>query len=116
MREEYITYTDTELRALLTQGIAIHREAVDSLEVVYTGDTIFGALLRPENDFLFQAYLFIVEVTYLDGDAKKAVERGHVHGSDIVQNRHIFRHVTKLMLVHISARFETSVYYSYHFF
>lgn len=64
-----------------------------------------GLLQLGANSRLFRSHTFITEVTYLDGDRSKAAQYGHVHVLDIVENAHLFRHVTYLVIVHISQKY-----------
>jgi ribonuclease BN (tRNA processing enzyme) len=60
---------------LKAEGVDIMTEETAEVELVYTGDTTFEGLCRPELDFVFKAEILIMEVTYLDGDEQKAVGR-----------------------------------------
>ena len=62
--------TEAEVEAEAEGGV----EAAPQYEFVYTGDTTFAGLLRPEISYIFRADILVVEVTYLDGSKEKAAE------------------------------------------
>jgi ribonuclease Z len=99
---EYRHKRGAEIRALKQQGHTIVGPPVETLEVVYTGDTTFEGLLR--NNFVFSAPMLIMELTYLDGDSTAAVKYTHVHISDIVNNWEMFQNQF-VVFVHISPRY-----------
>ena len=49
----------------------------ESVEVVYTGDTVMEALVS--QPLVWRARLVIMEVTYLDGDGAAAAQNHHIH-------------------------------------
>ena len=49
----------------------------ESVEVVYTGDTVMSALVS--QPLVWRARLLIMEVTYLDGDGAAAAKNHHIH-------------------------------------
>lgn len=49
----------------------------ESVEVVYTGDTLMKGLLS--QPLVWKARLLIMEVTYLDGDRAVALKNFHIH-------------------------------------
>ncbi|CAN0452387.1 unnamed protein product, partial [Laminaria digitata] len=49
----------------------------ESVEVVYTGDTVMSAL--SSQPLVWRARLLIMEVTYLDGDGAAAAKNQHIH-------------------------------------
>lgn len=77
------------------------------LELVYTGDTNVEGLLLEENKFLFSAFYFITELTYLDGPYQKAKDYFHLHIDDIKDNLTLFKNVKQLIFVHFSQRYST---------
>jgi hypothetical protein len=86
-----------ELRDLPSKEVYIRKnngeeiyDTTEILELVYTGDTLFSALLRPEHAFLFTSQLFITELTYLDGERSKAISYSHIHLEDILEYAFLF--------------------------
>lgn len=49
----------------------------ETVEVVYTGDTVMAPLVALPQ--VWSARLLIMEVTYLDGDRAAAVKTHHIH-------------------------------------
>lgn len=49
----------------------------ETVEVVYTGDTVMSALVALPQ--VWKARLLIMEVTYLDGGTEAAVKHRHIH-------------------------------------
>jgi ribonuclease Z len=97
-----------ELGRLKKEGVNIYGDPYETLEVVYTGDTIFDGLLLPENAFIFSANLFFIELTYIDGERSKALNWSHVHIDDIVDNELLFKKVKSLVFVHLSSKYSVS--------
>lgn len=102
--EQYFNIPSTEIRELKRRGIQVTCEDTETLELVYTGDTVFEALMLPCNTFVFESPILILELTYLDGDKSKATDRGHIHLDDIVQNSEIFKN-QQIVFVHLSERY-----------
>jgi hypothetical protein len=105
---QYTGLANKEIGQLKKSGIQIFEEPFETLEVVYTGDTLFDALLKPENLCLFNANLFFIELTYLDGDREKAFSWFHVHLEDIVENSEMFDNVGTVVFVHLSQKYSYS--------
>lgn len=101
---EYQTMTSAELKAIRKSGVDITAPGFEKLELVYTGDTKFSALLRPENQFVFQSPILIMELTYLNGDYQKALQWEHVHIQDIISNHHLFSN-ENIIFVHLSQKY-----------
>lgn len=102
--EQYLNIPSKEISELKRRGVKITHEDSESLELVYTGDTIFEGLTLPANKFIFESPILILELTYLDGDKSKAIDRGHIHLDDIVQNSQEFRN-QQIVFVHLSERY-----------
>lgn len=99
---EYSNKTPNELKELRLQGIDIISPPIETLDTVYTGDTIFEGLLK--NPFVFQAPVLITECTYLDGAREKAGKWSHIHIEDIVEYADLFQNQI-LILVHLSQKY-----------
>jgi ribonuclease Z len=93
-----------EIGELKRNGVKITSDNVETLELVYTGDTIFSGLIQECNMFIFDAPILIMELTYLDGDKQKSIDRGHVHLDDVVDNMSIFNN-QQIVFVHLSERY-----------
>ena len=88
-----------------SQKIELRDLEGEKLEFVYTGDTLFNdCFLNPANSFIFQSPILFTELTYLDGDYSKAIEWGHIHMQDIVNNYHLF-HNSMIIFGHISTKY-----------
>lgn len=101
---------DRHYLASLRQETGVQTHTVETnLHLVYTGDTTFAGLLSPATRFIFQAPILIMEMTYLDRSNgrsyAKALEYGHVHIEDVIQNESWFTHVQCLVLVHLSMKY-----------
>jgi hypothetical protein len=105
---QYVGIANKEIGQLKKAGTQIFEDPYETLEVVYTGDTLFDALLRPENLLLFNANLFFIELTYLDGDRGKASSWFHVHLEDIIENSEMFDNVGTVIFVHLSQKYSYS--------
>lgn len=68
------------------------------------GDTTFAGLTKPALSFVFTAEILILEVTYLDGDMQKCIDRGHVHLQNVADGLHLFRN-NHIVIVHISQKY-----------
>jgi ribonuclease Z len=104
--DQYIGLTGRELGQLKSKGIKIESDAIkkENLDLVYTGDTTFDALILPENLFIFAADIIILECTYLDGPQAKALQYQHIHLLDIVDNAQVFGN-KQIVLTHLSSRY-----------
>jgi hypothetical protein len=101
---EYQCLHPKEIGELKKSGIPIFGPAEEHLDMVYTGDTTFQGLLRPSNSFIFHAPVLIMELTYLDRDVSKALQHGHVHIQDIIDNEHVFFN-DQIVFVHLSQKY-----------
>lgn len=107
LRPEYATFTRDQLKALRAEGNEPNI-ITEKLEIVYTGDTTFRGLIgNPEVHFIFQSPILIMEMTYLDGDRKKAIDRSHVHIEDFIENAEFFNN-DMIFLVHLSQKYSFS--------
>lgn len=105
---EYEGFTQEQFGRLRASGItSFNGPPTESLELVYTGDTTFTGLTTPENTFIFQAPILIMEVTYLDGKVEKALERGHIHLQDVIDNAHLFQN-QQIVFCHLSQKYSMS--------
>eukprot|EP01033_Poteriospumella_lacustris_P009766 gene9766-6993_t len=100
--------TSEQISKLRIDGISIKEPDVEQLEIVYTGDTLFSGLLRPENAFVFQAPILIMELTYLDGKREKAIDKTHVHLDDVVEHAERFEN-QQVVFVHLSQKYSASM-------
>lgn len=102
--KQYSTLSGREIGELRKSGERLNEDDTESLEFVYTGDTVFEGLMQPCNQFIFSAAIIVLELTYLDGDRQKAIDRGHIHLTDIVENAHLFKN-QQIIFVHLSERY-----------
>jgi ribonuclease Z len=107
MLPQYEHLSSAERKVLRAQGIELSPKQW-TLDIVYTGDTTFEALLLPENAFIFTAPVLILEATYLDGESSKAKERGHIHLDEIIEHAHLFQNEA-ICFVHLSAKYSASM-------
>ena len=104
LKSEYAHLDGDQIKQLRLDGVAIRDVTKEVCEVVYTGDTVFSALLEPALNFIFNAEVLIMECTYMDGLREKALKYSHVHIYDIVSHSHMFRN-KMVLLVHISRKY-----------
>ncbi|CAM9981744.1 unnamed protein product, partial [Choristocarpus tenellus] len=83
------------------QGVEVTRTK-ETVEVVYSGDTVMSALLPVEE--VWQARLLIMEVTYLEGSTSDAAKHQHIHVQDILDNVSRFSDTEQLVIAHVSER------------
>ena len=102
--KQYSNLSGREIGELRKSGERLNEDDTESLEFVYTGDTVFEGLMQPCNHFIFSAAILVLELTYLDGDRQKAIDRGHIHLGDIVENAHLFQN-QQIIFVHLSERY-----------
>ena len=102
--KQYSNLSSQEIGELRRSGTKLTHEDTESLEFVYTGDTVFEGLMQPCNQFIFSAAILVLELTYLDGDRTKAVDRGHIHLMDVVENSNLFKN-EQIIFVHLSERY-----------
>lgn len=100
---QYETLSTQEINDVKRSGACV-TGLHENIEIVYTGDTTFDGLLSPENRFIFNASVLIIELTYLDGDEEKAVTTGHIHLNDIIRHADIFKN-QQIVFCHISPRY-----------
>jgi ribonuclease Z len=101
----YLHYTPQQLSSLHKQQIPTN-SVIETVEVVYTGDTIFSALLSPDLSFVFTAEILLIEMTYLDGDRQKVAKHCHVHLDDFIEHIDMFRN-RQIIFMHLSSRYGT---------
>lgn len=104
---QYQHLSGPEIGELKRSGVQVRGEDTEAVEVVYTGDTVFEALLLPENVFVFSSPVLIMELTYLDGDKERATGHGHVHIADVIENAAVFQNQA-IIFCHISSRYSPS--------
>jgi hypothetical protein len=104
LKEEYKVMDEEGIRLSRLHGKDIYAPGYDTLELVYTGDTVMSGLLDPRNDFVFKAPILITELTYLEGDRSKAAEFGHMHTDDIIENIDKFQNQF-ILFVHLSQKY-----------
>lgn len=104
LKPEYEGFQQEQFKELRAANTEIRLPAREVCELVYTGDTVFSELLKPELNFLFEAEVLIMECTYMDGEPEKALKYAHVHVHDIVSSADRFKNKT-LFLVHISRKY-----------
>ena len=100
------THRKHEIEELRRQGLQVYAEtSAETLELVYTGDTTFDGLLDERNRFIFSAQILIMELTYLDGERSRAVDRGHVCIDDVIEHAQLFTTCDHVVFCHISERY-----------
>jgi ribonuclease Z len=104
---QYKHLSSNELGRLKKSGANIYLPNYESLEFVYTGDTIMEGLLTKQNKFIFQSPILFIEVTYIDGDVSKAHDWGHIHLDEIIKNADRFQNQI-LVLCHLSSKYSLS--------
>lgn len=106
LRSEFSNYSKTDLGELKRRRVNVYDEPVENLEMVYTGDTTFEGIhpTRTLGINVFMAEILIMELTYLDGDRSKAIERYHVHIQDIIENAHVFLN-KQIVFCHLSSKY-----------
>ncbi len=102
---EYQHLSHKEISIMAKEGKKFLSDPIERLELIYTGDTTFAGLMKPQNAFIFQSPLFITELTYLDGDYEKAMQWNHIHIQDIINFQDLFDTVGKIVFVHISQKY-----------
>lgn len=105
LREEFRHMDRLELKAVIAAQADVYTASSEALQLCYTGDTVMSGLLHPESLFVFSAPLLIMELTYLDGDAAKSVQWGHVHIDDVLHNASLFRN-DQVLFVHLSQKYQ----------
>lgn len=105
LKPEYQNLDGNVIRELVQSGVSVKADAVEKIEVAYSGDTCRHGLMkdslhspRSEDEHLsksatylrqaFQAELLVCELTFLDSaedeaQMEKSVERGHLHINDL---------------------------------
>ena len=103
---EYSELKGQALGELKKQGIEPFQQVcLESLELVYTGDTTFAGLLEEATRFIFTAQILIMELTYLDGPKTRADTTGHVHIDDVLENAALFKDCQHVVFCHLSERY-----------
>lgn len=102
LKPEYQGLPGEEIGRLRKAGTAVC-DVHESLEVAYTGDTEFDALLQVED--LWRTRLLIMEMTYLDGPTESATKWSHVHLNSVAANIACFSEVEKVVFMHFSAKY-----------
>lgn len=105
LKEEFRAVEANKLAELRKAGVDLREPAREECEIVYTGDTIFSALLVPQVSFVFTAEVLIMECTYLDDKQEKALKYSHVHVQDLVDSAAKFKN-KQVILVHISRKYK----------
>lgn len=105
LMEQYRGLTSQEIRNIKLSGTPVI-SVTETIEVVYTGDTIFESLLSPGLDFIFNCQILLIEMTYLDGDIDKALKWGHIHLDQFINSSHLFNN-QQIIFLHISAKYHS---------
>ena len=108
LRQELSGLSKDEIRTFKLSGANISDPDTESLECVYTGDTTIEMFKLPENEFILTVPKLVVELTYIDGDRAKAIQHGHIHIDDIIENAAMFDAVQELIFVHFSQKYSMS--------
>eukprot|EP00904_Undaria_pinnatifida_P011466 jgi/Undpi1/744/HiC_scaffold_10.g04208.m1 len=101
LKLEYRGMDGKALGALRKRGVDVSASH-ESVEVVYTGDTVMSALVS--QPLVWRARLLIMEVTYLDGDGAAAAKNHHIHIQDLLDNVDKLEGVEQLLVAHVSER------------
>ncbi|CAM9611500.1 unnamed protein product [Ectocarpus sp. 12 AP-2014] len=106
LKHEYRQLDGREIGALRKRGVNVH-SSHETVEVVYTGDTVMDGLVS--QPLVWEARMLIMEVTYLDGDGSAAAKNFHIHvqarsRSDVLDNIDNLRRVEQLVVAHVSER------------
>jgi ribonuclease Z len=102
LKKEYIGLTGLELKNLRQSGILIE-ESIEIPTIAFTGDTIIDSVLNTP-DFL-KSKILIMECTHFnDSSIEEAIEHGHIHFQQIVEN--IVKFENKwIILCHLSQKY-----------
>lgn len=104
---KYANYTKNQIIELRKQNIEIN-DIIENVDIVYTGDTTFPSLIQSDSaSYIFQSTILLIELTYLDGDYKKALKYGHVHIEDIIESSYLFEN-QQVIFLHVSAKYGPS--------
>lgn len=98
---EFVSKSGQEIAAAVAAGIPIDAPH-STLDVAYSGDTTAAGLDAHRE--LYQAKLLIVECTYIDGDVRRAQERGHIHLDELVSRADAIT-AENVLLIHFSQRY-----------
>ncbi|CAB1109775.1 unnamed protein product [Ectocarpus sp. CCAP 1310/34] len=99
LKHEYRQLDGREIGALRKRGVDVH-SSHETVEVVYTGDTVMDGLVS--QPVVWEARMLIMEVTYLDGDGSAAAKNFHIH--DVLDNMDKLGRVEQLVVAHVSER------------
>ncbi|CAN0187179.1 unnamed protein product [Ectocarpus sp. 4 AP-2014] len=102
LKHEYRQLDGREIGALRKRGVDVHSSHEETVEVVYTGDTVMDGLVS--QPLVWEARMLIMEVTYLDGDGSAAAKNFHIHVQDVLDNMDKLRRVEQLVVAHVSER------------
>ena len=107
LKQEYRECDRKTIRELMEQDIDLYDpQELPTTEFVYTGDTTFEGLLKPELSFIFSAEIFMTEATYLDDESReRCIKYGHTHIEDLIEHRQQFDKIGLIALVHISSKY-----------
>ena len=105
LKDEYQNLNGIQIRDLVKSGVSVKADPIEKIEVAYTGDTCAQGLMKKQSvtatnhdvigthtnidiGQMFQAELFICELTFLDSSEgeeqrTKARQRGHLHINDL---------------------------------
>ena len=102
LKAEYIGWPGQELKAVRESGTEI-QETVETVEVVYTGDTMITAFDR--EPLIRKAKLLIHEATFMGTavDRKESRRHGHTHLDEIAERAESFENEA-VLLCHFSTR------------
>jgi ribonuclease Z len=96
-----------ELYKLEDNGVEVY-DYVETPLLAFTGDTTFDFFETCPQEVL-QSKVLITECTFLAGvSIEKAVQRGHCHLDQFVENAPLFDDVGNLYLTHLSKRYQGS--------
>lgn len=105
LMDQYKGFSPQEIRNIKLSGRPV-TTVNETVEIVYTGDTIFESLLTPGLDFIFNCQILLIEMTYLDGEIDKALKWGHIHLDQFVNASHLFNN-QNIVFLHISAKYHS---------
>lgn len=102
LKAEYIGLQGQQLKALRESGTEI-QETIETVEVVYTGDTMITAFDR--EPLIRKAKLLIHEATFVGTavDRKESRRHGHTHLDELAERADLFENEA-VLLCHFSTR------------
>jgi ribonuclease Z len=103
LKPEFAGLPEQEIIALRKEKAPI-TEAVEGIEVAFTGDAVIDVVDREK--LVREANLLIMEVTFIGEDIPppKARARGHIHLDDVVARAERFQN-NHILFTHFSARY-----------